>query len=136
MSAEKHSDLIFRVPCNVEGHEDDWIEIDTSAWTLAEYRQLYYLAYPASLRLYVEVYSTDWHLTGDRGLVPHPRRQAEGATPPREPTHADWMAAYKQLGDEGMRLVDWLAISPLQALEQRLDVSKKSSAGGEGAGEA
>ena len=130
-SREKY---VFRIPCTLSGHEEDWIEYDTSEWTLVHYRQIYELSYPNSLKFYVERYTTNWHLTGDGGeIVEHPAQIAE--TGGRQPTDEDWQVAYRRLGDEGIRLLDWLALSPVLAVGKRLEASKKSDAGREGSGE-
>ena len=115
-------DHIVRIACDVAGHDEDWIEYDTSAWTLAEYRSMFYAAYPDALRFWVEKDSVAWHLIGDGGaVVAHPGRGGG-----REA----FLRAYRQLGDEGLRVGEWLAQSPWLAMQERLTASKKSSAGG------
>lgn len=116
------ADQIIRVVCSLEGHEDDWIEFDTSAWGLAEYREMFYSPLPTMLRQWVERDSVAWHLTGQGGAnVPHPGRRA---------VEARWLAAYRQLGEEGLKLARWLAFSALSAVYERMEPPKKSPAGG------
>lgn len=113
---------IIRIQCGLEGHEQDWIEFNTSDWTLADYREIFYAPLPEALRRWVEVDSSDWHLTGlSDAIIPHPGRGA-----PR----SQWMAAYRALGDEGLKLGRWMALSALEAVHERIDNPKKSEAGG------
>lgn len=119
--------IIIRVVCDKEGHEDDWVEFDTSDWTLADYREMYYASLPACLQSWVEKDSIAWHLTGTgNSSVPHPGRAAEKSR---------WLTAYRQLGNEGLLLAHWLAWSSLIAINQRMENAKKSSVGSEEAGE-
>jgi len=119
---------LLRVACGLPGHETDWIEFDTSGWTLADFRQVYYANLVDALRVWVERDSTAWHLTGNNGTVQHPGRGALAAK---------WLAAYRALGDEWLTLdlVRWLGTTPLFALNQRLEVPKKSPAGSARPGE-
>jgi len=118
---------IIRVACAIEGHEGDWIEFDTSTWGMAEFRQMGYMGLPDSVRLWVEKDSTAWHLSGDNGVVAHPGRAAERAT---------WLSAYKALGpDAGIALWRWIGSTPWLALNELLEIPKKSAAGGAGGGE-
>ena len=122
------SKYIIRVACSIEDHEDDWIEFDTSGWGLGDYRQQYYASLADGLRVWVERDSTAWNLTGTGNtIVPHPGRGAERGA---------WLAAYRQLGEEGLALAEWLGVAPWIAMQQRITAQKKSSAGGaeDGAG--
>jgi hypothetical protein len=124
---------VIRVMCSVEGHDDDWVEFDTSAWGLADFREIYYASLADTLRRWVERDSVAWHITGPGGeSIPHPGR---GVDYPR------WLAAYRQMGEEGLKLGRWLAASALLAIYERMENPKKSSAGsatdgdgGEGSG--
>ena len=118
--------IIIRVVCGKEGHEGDWVEFDTSAWTLADYREMYYASLPECLQRWVEKDSTSWLLTGpNSAAVAHPGRGAARSL---------WLAAYRQLGDEGLALAQWLALSSLIAINQRMENAKKSSDGSAPAG--
>ena len=118
---------IIRVACAIEGHDGDWIEFDTSAWGMAEHRQMYYASLPDSVRLWVEQDSTAWHLSGDNGVVAHPGRGAQRPA---------WIAAYRAIGPvAGNALWRWLGSSPILALNELLETPKKSAAGGAGGGE-
>ena len=117
-------DRIIRVACTIKDHESDWIEFDTSEWGMVEHRQMYYMSLPDSVRLWVEKDSVDWHFTGDNGQVPHPGRGA---------VRAVWVSAYEAIGPEaGNALWRWLGSSPILALNELLEIPKKSPAGGEG----
>ncbi|HID23048.1 MAG TPA: hypothetical protein EYP14_11695 [Planctomycetaceae bacterium] len=115
-----------RIPCAVPGHEQDWIEFDASGWTLADVRAAHDVGLTESLARWVETDSTAWHLTGDNGPVPHPGRGA-----PKEA----WMAAYEALGQAGLALYSWLAVSPVLALNELLTPPKKSATGSAGGGQ-
>jgi len=117
---------LIRIPCTLPGHEKDWIEFDTSGWSLADVRASHDAGFTESLVRWVEKDSTAWHLTGDNGPVRHPGRGA-----PKEA----WMACYEALGQAGLDLYTWLAVSPVLALNELLSPPKKSAAGGEGGGE-
>jgi len=113
--------IIVRVICNLEGHDDDWIEFDTSSWGLAEFRGMFYAPLPTMLRQWVERDSVAWHLTGEKSVsVPHPGRAAG---------EQRWLAAYRQLGAEGLKLARWLAFSAITAVYERMEPPKKSSVG-------
>ena len=112
---------IVRVPCYVEGHENDWIEYDASSWGLHTFRRVHRSDIADGLREWVEVDSVDWHLTGENGAVQHPGWGAEVAV---------WESVYEQLGSEGLVLVRWLGSSPLFALDELMTVDKKSDDGG------
>jgi hypothetical protein len=117
---------IIRVACTVEGHEDDWIEFDTSAWTLADWRAMVSVYYTDTITRWVEKDSVAWRLCNDQGEeVPHPGRGAEDKA---------WKDAYGKLGEAGFLLYDWLGLAPLVALHQRMTASKKSALGGTGTG--
>jgi len=121
------SEHIIKVACGLEGHDGDWVEFDTSEWGLADYRQMYYAAFPDCLRRWIEKATTDWHLTGENGIVPHPGKGA---------LYQQWLSTYRALGSEGLRLAQWLGTAPLLALHERMENAKKSFAGGarDGAG--
>jgi hypothetical protein len=112
---------IIRVACSIEGHEDDWVEFDTSKWGLADYRQQYYAGIADGLRMWVERDSVAWHLTGTGNtVVLHPERGAKRSA---------WLVAYRQLGGEGLELAEWLGVAPWIAMNQRITAQKKSTTG-------
>lgn len=121
------NEYLIRIACTEDGHEDDWIEFDTSGWNLVDYRRLYYAGFAQGLQDWVEKDSTAWSLTGTGNtVVPHPGRGAE---------RQKWMVAYEQLGEEGLVLAKWLGMSPWIAIEKRMTAPKKSNAGGTEDGE-
>lgn len=112
------SDRIIKLSCGVPGHEDDWIEIDTSAWTLKDFRGMIGGLDFSDADLYLKECVVDWHLTGDNGLVKFP-----GVTA----TDVAWDNALDRLGPGGLGLMSWLYATPSEALMEATRLSSKSS---------
>ena len=111
----------IKIACYIEGHEKDYISLDTSRWTLAEFEQFGGQFTLHDGMLQVRQDSTDWHITGDDGIiVPFPGRL---------PTDAEWLGALRQIGTEGYRLIQWLGTIPALAVLERLTIAKKSDSG-------
>lgn len=109
---------IVRIPCTVEGHEEDWIEFDTGGWGLADF-DLLMGQYPLKAGLgYVKRDSVAWHVTGTNGPVNHPGRGASAVA---------WRSAFKQIGPEGLRLASWMGEVPALALLEAVRISRKSA---------
>lgn len=107
-----------RIACAVDGHADDWIEFDTSLWTLADYELLMGRFDLSDGLRYVKRDSVAWHVCGSNGVVAHPGRGADSVK---------WLLAWKAIGPEGLRLSYWLATSPGKALLEAVRISRKSA---------
>ena len=119
----------IKVVCNiVEGHEDDWIEFDTSEWGLDTFVEMGEGDIFSGLTKWIRQDSIDWHLTSDKGdVIPHPGRGAQRSA---------WQASYKALGpEEGLKMEDWLGSAAWIAMGERRALAKKSEAGSAGTGE-
>lgn len=107
---------IVRVDCTVDERENEWIEFDTSEWTVKHFREISAGDMVEGLPRYVEVYACDWKITGLSGRpVDFPGKSA---------AVADWLDAYDQLDID---LAQWMSISPILALNKRMNPSPKSS---------
>ena len=125
MAKKDESPRIVRVDCTVDGHKNDWLEFDTSGWTLREFREIPVTNLDRTIGRWVETDSTDWHLTGmDGKTVPHPGRGADGQ---------DWLDAYERMP---LELGRWLSLTPYLAVQEAASPGKKrvdrSEADGDG----
>ena len=119
------NDRIIKLSCDVEGYEDDWIEIDTSAWTPGDFLVMIDgVSFPDALQ-YLRDCAVDWHLTGDNGLVKFPGVTADDAA---------WDNAFRRLGPGGLGLMRWLCQTPSEALIVAIDLPSKSASVNDGAG--
>jgi hypothetical protein len=122
---------IIKLSCSVPGHEDDWIEIDTTTWTPADFLEMIDgLGFKAAMR-YLREFVVDWHLTGDNGLVKFPgvTRQLD-----EDGNDVEWNNAMRRLGPSGLRLMRWLSQTPAEALIEAIDLDPKSAGVNDGAG--
>lgn len=119
------NERIIKLSCSVPGHEDDWIEIDTSAWTPGDFLAMIDgVSFPDALQ-YLRDCTVDWHLTGENGLVKFP-----GVTADKDA----WDNAFRRLGPSGLGLMRWLCQTPSDALLTAIDLPSKSASVNDGAG--
>ena len=116
-------DYIVRISCPVKGHEDDWIDIDTSHWTMADFDDVSGgVAYSTVMRR-LRADAIDWHLIGDNGLVKFPGVGCDDDT---------WRNAMSRLG---LELVPWLAQVVADALLEAITIRSKSAGDNAGSGD-
>lgn len=119
------NERIIKLSCSVPGHEDDWIEIDTNAWTPGDFLGMVDgLGFSEALQ-YLRDCAVGWRLTGDNGLVKFPGVTADDAA---------WDNAFRRLGPSGLGLMRWLCQAPAEALMQAIDLPSKSSSVNDDAG--
>ncbi len=110
--------LVKVADCEVEGHERDWVEFDTTEWTALHYREIMRTNVPLYLSKYVEGYVCAWSITGlDGAPVPFPGQSADDDA---------WLEAYSQVDLEFM---SWLSLTPITALNERMNPPPKSAGG-------
>lgn len=107
---------IVRVDCDVDNHLDDWVEYDTTEWTVRHFRDLTGgLDLVDGLPKYLEVFACDWSITGTDGKpVKFPGQGADADT---------WLRAYSKVG---LELARWLAGSAVRAMNKRMNPPPKS----------
>lgn len=110
------SDKKVKVECSNDGHISDWVEYDTKDWTVKHFREITVKDMVTGLPQYLEVYASDWSITGlDGELVPFPGQGAH---------ESKWLAAYDKMD---LEMSGWLAFSPVHALNKRMNPPPKSS---------
>jgi hypothetical protein len=120
----KREKKIVRVECDVDGHLNDWVDYDTTEWTVGHFRQVSGgLELALGLPRYVETFVCDWNVTGTDGkAVKFPGQGASAAA---------WLSAYEKIGIE---LARWLASSAVHALNKRMNPPPKSFGGNQADG--
>jgi hypothetical protein len=125
--AEEQARSRVKVACTVAGHTDDWITFDCSQWGLVEFELLMGRYDLVDGLRYVKRDSVNWHIKGDKGVVPHPGRGANAQ---------QWRAVYQAIGPQtGIELANWLANAPAMAMLEVVRLQPKSAAGDAGSGD-
>lgn len=110
-----------RAEFDVEKHKDDWIEFDTTNWSMWHYRVIPNTNLHDCLEMFVEVYASDWSITGSNGK----KVKFPGQAAPAE----DWLEVYSQMP---AGLSQFISTAPVRAVYQASRPPKKSDGEGNG----
>jgi hypothetical protein len=121
--AKKDARRIVRIDCDLEGHEDDWVEFDVTGWNYRDFREIPETDVTETHK-WTERDTTAWSIAGKDGKpVKHPGRGAPKTA---------WLEAYERMPWE---LCRWLPSAVYFAFRQAIRPPKKSPGGGPAGGD-